>query len=191
MRAPVAGVLSDRVPAVTYRANAAPRRVVHAPHLAGHLLARLGGVKAIHVPYLGGSPAMVGVIRGDVDVYFSSLSGARSFVQAKQAKALAVSSSFRVRTFPDGPTVSETGIADYAVNGWYGVIGPAGLPAPLVARLHDEFVKVLNRPDVRAEWEKQGAIPMVMTPDAFGRFLAEDIVKWERIVRISGAKPDQ
>ena len=74
---------------------------------------------------------------------------------------------------------------------WIGLIAPKGTPAAIVNRLNTEITKIVSRPDVRAEWEKQGAMPMVMTPDAFGRFLADDIVKWERVVRISGAKPDQ
>jgi tripartite-type tricarboxylate transporter receptor subunit TctC len=104
-----------------------------APHLAGQLLASLAGATASHIPYAGGSPAMVGFVRGDVDVYFSSIAGARSFIEANQVRALAVSSDYRVRSFPDIPTVSESGIAGFAVNGWYGVIGPTGLPADAVA----------------------------------------------------------
>jgi tripartite-type tricarboxylate transporter receptor subunit TctC len=105
-----------------------------APHLAGQLLASLGGAIANHIPYAGGSPAMVGVLRGDVDVYFSSISGARAFIESNQIRALAVSSDYRVRSLPGVPTVSESGLAGYAVNGWYGVIGPKGLPNDVVAR---------------------------------------------------------
>jgi tripartite-type tricarboxylate transporter receptor subunit TctC len=160
-----------------------------APHLAGHLLARLGGVKAIHVPYLGGSPAMVGVIRGDVDVYFSSLSGAHSFVQSKQAKALAVSSSFRVRTFPNVPTVSETGIADYAVNGWYGVIGPAGLPIEVVTRLEDGIHRSLQDPELVARLEREGEEVSTGTADAFAALIRSDLERYRTIVKSAGLTP--
>jgi tripartite-type tricarboxylate transporter receptor subunit TctC len=160
-----------------------------APHLAGQLLAHMGGVTATHVPYLGGSPAMVGVIRGDVDVYFSSLSGARSFVQSKQVKALAVSSSFRVRAFPEVPTVSETGIADYAVNGWYGVIGPAGLRTEIVTKLVDGIHRSLEDLKLVARLEGEGEEVFTGTPDAFAALIRNDLARYRTIVESAGLMP--
>ncbi len=135
-----------------------------APHLAGQLLASLGGATATHVPYAGGSPAMVGIVRGDVDVYFSSISGARSFIESNEVRALAVSSDFRVRALPDIPTVSESGVAGYVVNGWYGVIGPSGLPAEVVARLEDGIHKSLQDPELVARLEREGEEVSTGTP---------------------------
>ena len=87
--------------------------------------------------------------------------------------------------------MNEAGVPGYEAVIWLGLIAPKGTPPAIVNRLNAEIAKIQGRPDVRAEWEKQGALPMIMTPDAFARFIADDIVKWERIVKISGAKPDQ
>jgi tripartite-type tricarboxylate transporter receptor subunit TctC len=160
-----------------------------APHLAGQLLAHLSGAAATHVPYPGGSPAMVGVVRGDVDVYFSSLSGARSFIESKLVRALAVSSSFRVRAFPDVPTVSEMGIADYAVNGWYGVIGPAGVPAEIVTRLEDGIHRSLQDPELVSRLEREGEEVSTGTPDAFAALLKTDLERYRTIVKSAGLSP--
>ncbi len=160
-----------------------------APHLAGQLLASLGGATATHVPYAGGSPAMVGIVRGDVDVYFSSISGARSFIESNQVRALAVSSDFRVRAFPDLPTVSESGVAGYVVNGWYGVIGPSGLPADVVARLEDGIHKSLQDPELVARLEREGEEVSTGTPDAFAALLRADLGRYQMIVKSAGLSP--
>jgi tripartite-type tricarboxylate transporter receptor subunit TctC len=160
-----------------------------APHLAGQLLASLGGATATHVPYAGGSPAMVGIVRGDVDVYFSSISGARSFIESNQVRALAVSSDFRVQAFPDIPTVSESGVAGYVVNGWYGVIGPSGLPAEVVARLEDGIHKSLQDPELVARLEREGEEVSTGTPDAFAALLRADLGRYQMIVKSAGLSP--
>jgi tripartite-type tricarboxylate transporter receptor subunit TctC len=153
------------------------------------LLAHLGGAAATHVPYPGGGPAMVGVVRGDVDVYFSSPSGARSFIESKLVRALAVSSSFRVRAFPDVPTVSEMGIADYAVNGWYGVIGPAGVPAEIVTRLEDGIHRSLQDPELVSRLEREGEEVSTGTPAAFAALLKTDLERYRTIVKSAGLSP--
>jgi tripartite-type tricarboxylate transporter receptor subunit TctC len=160
-----------------------------APHLAAQLLASLGGATATHVPYAGGSPAMVGIVRGDVDVYFSSVSGAHAFIESNQVRALAVSSDFRVRALPDIPTVSESGVAGYAVNGWYGVIGPAGLPADVVARLADGIRKSLQDPELISRLEREGEEVSTGTPDAFAALLRAELARYETIVKSAGLSP--
>jgi tripartite-type tricarboxylate transporter receptor subunit TctC len=160
-----------------------------APHLAGQLLATLGGAIGTHIPYAGGSPAMVGIVRGDVDVYFSSISGARSFIESNQVRAIAVSSDYRVRSLPDIPTVSESGIPGYAVNGWYGVVGPAGLPADVVARLVDGISKSLQDPQLTSRLESEGDEVSMSTPDAFAALLKSDLVRYQAIVKSAGLGP--
>ena len=160
-----------------------------APHLAGQLLASLGGATATHVPYAGGSPAMVGILRGDVDVYFSSISGARAFIESNQVRALAVSSERRVRAFPDVPTVAESGIAGYAVNGWYGVIGPTGLPAQVVARLEDGIRESLQDPELVSRLEREGEEISTGTPDAFAALLRAELGRYQTIVKSAGLGP--
>jgi tripartite-type tricarboxylate transporter receptor subunit TctC len=160
-----------------------------APHLAGQLLASLAGATASHIPYAGGSPAMVGIVRGDVDVYFSSIAGARSFIESHQVRALAVSSDFRVRSFPDIPTVSESGIAGFAVNGWYGVIGPMGLPADVVARLVEGIRKSLQDPELISQLERGGDEVSFGRPDAFAALLRTDLARYQAIVKSTGPSP--
>jgi tripartite-type tricarboxylate transporter receptor subunit TctC len=157
-----------------------------APHLAGQLLASLAGATAIHIPYAGGSPAMVGIVRGDVDVYFSSIAGARSFIEANQVRALAVSSDYRVRSFPDIPTVSESGIAGFVVNGWYGVIGPMGLPADVVARLEEGIRKSVQDPELISQFEQEGDEVSFGRPDAFAALLKTDLARYRAIVKSTG-----
>ena len=92
---------------------------------------------------------------------------------------------------PDVPTVAEAGVPGYDAVIWLGIMAPAATPRPVVERLNAEITKIVNAPDMKAAWGRQGAIAMSMTPDEFARFMRADIDKWARIVKISGAKPDQ
>ena len=106
-------------------------------------------------------------------------------------KALGTTGKVRSSVLPDIPTIDEAGVAGYEAVIWLGIMAPKGTPPAIVSKLNAEITKIVNRPEVRAEWAKQGATAMVMTPEDFGRYLGDDIAKWERIVKISGAKPDQ
>ena len=92
---------------------------------------------------------------------------------------------------PDTPTVSEGGVKDYEATIWLGIMTPAGTPKPAIDRLNGEITKVVNRPEVRKSWQEQGAIPMSMSAGEFERYLNADIAKWAKVVKISGARPDQ
>ena len=117
-------------------------------HLAGELYKQMTGVKATHIPYKGAGPAMVDLIAGQYHFNFAGLQGAQPLVRAGRLRAIAVTTPKRVPSLPDLPAVAEA-LPGFEVVGWYGVIGPAKLPAPIVARLHDELVRILNLPDVR------------------------------------------
>jgi tripartite-type tricarboxylate transporter receptor subunit TctC len=112
-------------------------------------------------------------------------------VQAGKLKALGTSGSARSAVLPDVPTVAEAGVPGYDAVIWLGIMAPAGTPRPVVERLNAEITKIVNAPEMKAAWGRQGAIAMSMTPDEFARFMRDDIDKWARIVKISGAKPDQ
>ena len=112
-------------------------------------------------------------------------------IRAGKVKALGTTGAARSGVMPDVPTIAEAGVPGYEATIWLGIMAPKGTPAAVVNRLNAEIAKIVAKPDVRDEWAKQGAVAMTMTPDEFGRYVADDIVKWERIVRISGAKPDQ
>ena len=92
---------------------------------------------------------------------------------------------------PDVPTLAEAGVPGYDATIWLGLIAPKGTPPAIVNRLNAEITKIVAAPDVQADWAKQGAVAMTMSPDAFARYLADDIVKWERIVKLSGARADR
>ena len=160
-------------------------------HMAGELFKAMAGVDIVHVPYKGSSGARTDVLGGQVQMMFDAVTTMSEHARAGKVKALGTTGKTRSTVLPAVPTIAEAGVPGYEAVIWLGLIAPKGTPSAIVNRLNAEITKIVSRADVRVDWEKQGAIPMVMTPDAFGRFLADDIVKWERVVRISGAKPDQ
>jgi len=158
-------------------------------HLAGELYKHMTGVKAEHIPYKGTGPAIVDLIAGRYDFNFAGLSGAVPQMRSGTVRGLAVTTPQRIPTLPDIPAVAEA-VPGYEVVGWYGVIGPAGLPAPIVARLHDELVRVLALPDVRERIVHDGSEPVGNEPQAFRDFMTADLNKWAKLVKESGAKLD-
>jgi len=158
-------------------------------HLAGELYKLMTGVKAEHIPYKGSGPALMDLIAGQYQFNFAGIQAAQVQVRAGKLRALAVTTPKRIAAIPDLPAVAEV-LPGFEVVGWYGVIGPAGLPGPVVARLHDEFVKVLNRPDVRERIVADGSEPAGTTPEEFRLFMLADLAKWAKLVKESGAKLD-
>ncbi|HET7363596.1 MAG TPA: tripartite tricarboxylate transporter substrate binding protein [Burkholderiales bacterium] len=158
-------------------------------HLAGELYKQMTGVKAEHIPYKGSSPALMDLIGGRYDYNFAGLQPAQAQVRGGKLRALAVTTPQRIPALPDVPAVAEA-LPGYEVVGWYGVIGPAGMPAPLVERLHEELVRVLAQPDVRERILNDGSEPIGNTPREFRDFMAADLAKWARVVKQSGAKFD-
>jgi len=112
-------------------------------------------------------------------------------VQAGKLRALGTSGKVRSSVLPEVPTVSEAGVPGYDAVIWLGLMAPAGTPKAIVDKLNAEVRRIVGSPEMRTAWEKQGAVAMSMTPEEFTRFLNEDIEKWARIVKISGAKPDR
>ena len=159
--------------------------------MAGELFKAMAGVDIVHVPYKGSSGARTDVLGGQVQMMFDAVTTMSEHARAGSVKALATTGKTRSSVLPNVPTMSEAGVTGYEAVIWLGLIAPKNTPPAIVARLNAEITKIVNRPEVRSEWAKQGATAMVMTPEEFGRYLAEDIAKWERIVKISGAKPDQ
>jgi tripartite-type tricarboxylate transporter receptor subunit TctC len=159
-------------------------------HMAGELFKAMAGVDIVHVPYRGSSGARTDIIGGQVQMMFDAVTTMSEHVKAGQVRALGTSGKTRSTVFPDVPTVAET-VPGYEATIWLGMVAPKGTPPAIANRLNAEITKIVSRPDVRRDWAAQGAVAMTMTPDEFGKYIADDIVKWERIVRISGAKPDQ
>ena len=158
-------------------------------HLAGELYKVMTGVKAEHIPYKGAGPALMDLVAGQYHFNFSGIQPAQVQVRAGKLRGLAVTTPKRIAALPDIPTVAEE-LPGFEFVGWYGVIGPASLPAPIVARLHDEFIKVLNRPDVRERILADGSEPVGTTPEEFRQFMLADLAKSVKLVKESGAKLD-
>ena len=158
-------------------------------HLAGELYKQMAGIKAEHIPYKGSGPALMDLIGGRYDYNFAGLQAAQTQVRSGKLRALAVTTPQRVPALPDIPAVAEA-LPGYEVVGWYGVIGPAGMPAPLVERLHGELVRVLAQPDVRERIVSDGSEPVGNTAREFRDFMAADLAKWAKVVKESGAKFD-
>ena len=160
-------------------------------HMAGELFKAMAGVDIVHVPYKGSAGARTDILGGQVQMMFDAITTMAPNVRAGKLKALGTSGKTRSTVLPEVPTISEAGVPGYDAVIWLGFMAPAGTPKPVVDKLNAEITKAVNSPDVKDSWAKQGAVAMTMTPDEFGKFLRDDIEKWARIVKISGAKPDQ
>ena len=160
-------------------------------HMAGELFKAMAHVDIVHVPYKGSSGARTGVLGGQVEMMFDAVTVMNEHIKAGQVRALATSGKARSSVLPNVPTLSEAGVPGYEATIWLGLVAPKGTPPAIVNRLNAEITKVVSQPQTQAEWAKQGAVPMTMTPDAFRKFLDDDIVKWARIVKISGARADR
>jgi len=158
-------------------------------HLAGELYKLMTGIKAEHIPYKGTGPSLMDLLAGHYQFSFAGMEGAQRLVRGGELRAIAVTTPARLAALPDVPAMAEA-LPGFEVVGWYGVIGPAGMPAPIVARLHDELVSILQKPEVRERIVQDGSEPIGSTPEEFHRFLAQDLAKWAKVVKESGAKLD-
>ena len=158
-------------------------------HLAGELYKHMTGVKAQHIPYKGSGPSMIDLIGGRFDFSFAGLQGAQVQVRAGKLRALAVTTRERLSVMPDVPAVAEA-VPGFEVVGWYGVIGPAGMPGAIVAKLHDELLRVLAQPDVRERILHDGSEPVGSSAAEFRSFMSADLEKWAKLAKESGAKLD-
>jgi tripartite-type tricarboxylate transporter receptor subunit TctC len=160
-------------------------------HMAGELFKAMAGVDIVHVPYKGSSGARTDVLGGQVEMMFDAVTTMSEYAKAGKVRPLATTGKSRSTVLPNVPTMNEAGVAGYEAVIWLGVMAPKATPPGIVNRLNAEIRKIVSRPDVREEWAKQGAVGMLMSPEEFSRYIADDIVKWERVVKLSGAKPDQ
>ncbi len=159
-------------------------------HMAGELFKYMAGVDIVHVPHKGSDQARTAVLGGQVDMMFDAISAIVSHVRAGKLKGLATTGKLRSAVTPEIPTAAEAGVPGYEATIWLGLMAPAGTPRPILERLSAEVNKVLNAPDVKENWGKQGAVPMAMAPDEFGKFVREDVTKWAKLVKDTGMKVD-
>jgi tripartite-type tricarboxylate transporter receptor subunit TctC len=157
-------------------------------HMAGELFKALSGTNIQHVPHKASGEARNAVIGGHVHMMFDAITTMAQNVTAGQVRAIGTTGTKRSALTPDVPTVAEAGVAGYEATIWIGIMAPAGTPKPIVDKLNAEINKVIERPDVKDVWAKQGAVPMVMSPAEFDKYLRDDIEKWAKLVQASGIK---
>jgi tripartite-type tricarboxylate transporter receptor subunit TctC len=158
-------------------------------HLAGELFNSMAGIKLVHVPYKGDTPAMTDVMAGTVSVMFPTAIAATPHVKSGKLKALAVTSSKRVPSVPDLPTVSET-LPGFEAVSWGGIMATRGTPPEIVTRLHTEFAKIMKMPDIVEKLSSLGAEIVAGTPDEFAAYLKSEIAKWSKVARDSNVRLD-
>lgn len=160
-----------------------------AGHLAGEMFKNQAKIFAVHIPYNGGNPAQLALLSGQVDFNFDNLATAAPNIRSGKLKALAVTTLKRASVMPEVPTVAET-LAGFEIDTWWGLIAPAGTPADVVARLNTVFTEALNAPEVKSRFATLMAEPAPSTPQQFDEFMKRERAKYERVVKISGAKVD-
>ncbi len=160
------------------------------PHMALELLAYQSGVKFTHVPYKGSGPAVQDVIGGQADMMFDTVLIVGPHIQSGKLRPIAVSSSKRLESLPDVPTIAEAGQQGFDMGSWQAVFAPAGTPKPVVDRLHAEIMKIVATPEVQARLKGFGMVPSSMTPAELGDYQKAEVAKWAQVIKAAGIKAD-
>jgi tripartite-type tricarboxylate transporter receptor subunit TctC len=160
-----------------------------AGHLAGEMFKQGAGIFAVHIPFNGGNPAQLALLSGQVDFNIDNLATAAPNIRAGKLKALAVTTLTRSPQLPDAPPVADI-IKGFAIDTWWGLVGPAGMPRDLVNKYNAAFVAALQSPEAKTRFASLMAEPVWNAPDEFGRFMRAELAKYEKVVKLSGAKVD-
>ena len=160
------------------------------PHLAAELLKITAGIDMQHIPYKGGGAALPDLIAGRVSMFFGSIATLRPHVDSGRLRAVGMTTAQRSAAMPDVPTFIESGLAGYEVNGWYGLLTTGKTPRAIVERLSATLRQILNDPETRAQFVKNGLDPAPSSADEFARLLSAEIVKWASVVRAAGIKAE-
>jgi tripartite-type tricarboxylate transporter receptor subunit TctC len=159
-------------------------------HMAGELFKAMSGTDIVHVPHKGSGEARNSVLGGHVQMMFDAVPTMAENIKSGQVRALGVSGTKRSAVLPDVPTIAEAGVPGYESTIWLGLMAPIGTPKPIVDKLNTEIAAIMRRPDVVQSWAAQGAEPTFMTPEEFQAFLRQDIEKWAKVVKVSGARAE-
>jgi tripartite-type tricarboxylate transporter receptor subunit TctC len=159
-------------------------------HMAGELFKAMAGVDIVHIPHKGSDQARAAILGNQVQMMFDAITTMANNARAGKVKVLASSGKTRSAITPEVPTVSEAGVPGYEAVIWLGLMAPTATPRPILDKLSSEVNRIVNSADVKQTWGKQGAVPMGMTVEQFDKFLREDIAKWSKVVKLSGAKID-
>jgi len=156
-------------------------------HLSGELLQIMKKMKFVHVPYKG-AQSVIDLIGGHVDLSFPSISSSIVFIRDGKLRALGVTSAKRSPLLPDVPSIGEKEVPGYASVGWYGIVGPAGIPKPVVTTLNREIVRILQNAEVRERLAREGAVPVINSPEEFSAFIADDHRKWTKVIKAANIR---
>ena len=179
------------------RAQAQPGKLNYASsgpgtpyHMAGELFKSMAKIDLVHIPYKGSSGARTDVLGGQVDLMFDAVTTMTEQVKAGKVRAIATTGRQRSEVLPDVPTLSEAGVPGYEATIWVGLMAPKGTPKDVVDRLNQAVSKIASQADVRQQWAKQGAVPMVMNPAVFDKYIQDDVAKWAQVIRTANIKMD-
>jgi tripartite-type tricarboxylate transporter receptor subunit TctC len=159
-------------------------------HMAGELFKAMSGTDIVHVPHKSSGDMRSSVIGGHVQMMFDAITVMAEGVRSGQLIALGTTGKQRSTVMPEVPTVAETGVPGYEATIWLGLMAPKGTPQEVVEKLNREIAKIMERADIKENWAKQGAVPMLMQPAEFEQYLRADIEKWAHVVKVSGAKAE-
>jgi tripartite-type tricarboxylate transporter receptor subunit TctC len=158
--------------------------------LVGELFQMMTGAKFSHVPYKGTGAALVDLAGGQVDLLFDQASSTVGNVRGGKIRAIALASGARQAALPDTPTFAEAGLRDFEIDNFTGLVGPAGMPAEAVAKVHAAAVKALGTPLVRERFASLGVQPVGSTPDQFATLIREDLARWSKVIKAAGIKAE-
>jgi tripartite-type tricarboxylate transporter receptor subunit TctC len=158
-------------------------------HLSGELFKAMTGVEMQHVPYRGSAPAVTDMIGGRVQVMFDNMPSCIGHIKAGTLRALAVTTAQRSAELPDVPTVGDT-VKGYEASAWFGMGAPKNTPKPVIDKLNKEINAILAEPDIKKRLAELGGVTLIGTPDDFGKIIASETDKWEKVVKFAGARVD-
>ena len=156
--------------------------------MAGELFKAMSGTDVVHVPHKASGDARTAVLGGHVEMMIDAITTTAPTVQGGQLRALGTTGKTRSSLMPEVPTVAEAGVPGYEATIWLGIMAPAATPKAIVGKLNAEINKVLNKPEIREAWAKQGAVPIIMSPTEFDAYLRGDIEKWAKVIQTAGIK---
>jgi len=159
-------------------------------HLAAEIFKSMTGVKMVHVPYKGATPALIDVVAGHIEIYFGAMVSTIPHVKSGRLRALGVTSLKRVAAAGDTPTLDEQGLKGFETGSWFGMAAPAGTPRDIIMKLHAASTKAIQSPDIRDRMSAEGAEFVGDTPEQFHAFIKSEIAKWAKAVKASGARPE-
>jgi tripartite-type tricarboxylate transporter receptor subunit TctC len=159
-------------------------------HMAGELFKSMSGTSILHIPYKGSSGARTDVLGGQVNLMFDAVTTMTEQIKAGKVKAIATTGKTRSAVLPEVPTVHESGVPNYEATIWLGLMAPKGTPADVVSRLNGAVSKIVSDRELQQAWARQGAVPLVMNPQAFDKYVQDDIQKWAKVIRAANIKAD-